>query len=60
MRSDIQARLATARGDLASLGDYETLLWGKIQLLLDAIPGFINTDQNDIFKVLMIVSGGWW
>jgi magnesium transporter len=56
MRPEIRARLLTARGDLASLSDYETHLWGKIQFLLDAILGFINTDQNDIFKVLTIVS----
>jgi magnesium transporter len=53
---EIRARLATARDDLASLGDYENHLWGRIQFLLDAILGFINTDQNDIFKVLTIVS----
>jgi magnesium transporter len=56
MRPEIRARLSTARGDLASLSDYETDLWGKIHFLLDAILGFINTDQNDIFKVLTMVS----
>src|SRR5215472_5797723 len=56
MRPEIRARLATARGDLASLSDYEADLWGKIHFLLDAILGFINTDQNDIFKVLTMVS----
>lgn len=56
LRPEIRARLATARNDLVSLSDYETHLWGKIQFLLDAILGFINTDQNDIFKVLTIVS----
>jgi len=56
MRPEIRARLATARGDLASLSDYETHLWEKIHFLLDAILGFINTDQNNIFKVLTIVS----
>lgn len=56
MRPEIRARLAVAKSDLASLSDYETHLWGKIQFLLDAILGFINTDQNDIFKVLTIVS----
>ena len=56
MRPEIRARLVTARGDLASLSDYETDLWGKVHFLLDAILGFINTDQNDIFKVLTIVS----
>jgi magnesium transporter len=53
---EIQARLVTVRADLDSLSDYESHLWGKIQFLLDAILGFINTDQNDIFKVLTIVS----
>ncbi|MGB6603988.1 MAG: magnesium transporter CorA family protein [Steroidobacteraceae bacterium] len=56
LRPEIQARLATARADLDSLSDFESHLWGKIQFLLDAILGFINTDQNDIFKVLTIVS----
>jgi magnesium transporter len=56
MRPEIRTRLVTARGDLASLSDYETHLWSRIQFLLDAILGFINTDQNDIFKVLTIVS----
>lgn len=56
VRPEIRARLATARGDLASLTDYETHVSGKIHFLLDAILGFINTDQNNIFKVLTIVS----
>ena len=56
MRPEIRTRLTTARADLASLSDYETHLWSRIQFLLDAILGFINTDQNDIFKVLTIVS----
>jgi len=50
------ARLNTARQDLASLVDFEAHLSGKTQFLLDAILGFINTEQNDIFKVLTIVS----
>jgi magnesium transporter len=56
LRPEILTRLATVRGDLVSLSDYEGHLWGKVQFLLDAILGFINTDQNDIFKVLTIVS----
>ena len=28
----------------------------KIQLLLDAILGFVNIQQNDLFKILTIVS----
>jgi magnesium transporter len=56
LEQDIQARLKTARQDLSSLTDFEGHLTGKVQFLLDAILGFINTEQNDIFKVLTIVS----
>jgi magnesium transporter len=56
LRPEIRARLTTARADLTSLSEYQTDLWGKIHFLLDAILGFINTDQNNIFKVLTIVS----
>ena len=42
--------------DVASLSDYETRLSDKIQLLLDASLGFINIQQNDLFKILTIVS----
>jgi magnesium transporter len=54
--ADIRSRLKTVRHDLASLSDYENHLSGKIQFLQDAVLGFINTQQNDIFKVLTIVS----
>jgi magnesium transporter len=53
---DIQARLKTVRHDLESLTDFESHLSGKTQFLQDAVLGFINTQQNDIFKVLTIVS----
>ena len=48
--------LVTAQQDLTSLVDFEAHLSGKTQFLLDAILGFITTEQNDIFKVLTIVS----
>ncbi len=53
---DVQARLKTAGTDIQSLVDFESHLSGKVQFLLDAVLGFINTEQNDIFKVLTIVS----
>jgi len=53
---DVQARLKTASSDVASLTDFEVHLTDKVQFLLDAVLGFINTEQNDIFKVLTIVS----
>ncbi|HLH50487.1 MAG TPA: CorA family divalent cation transporter, partial [Roseiarcus sp.] len=42
--------------DVASLSDYERHLSDKIQFLLDASLGMINVDQNDIFKILTLVS----
>ena len=56
MKPDVQTRLKTVGGDLVSLADFEVHLSNKIQFLLDATLGFINTEQNDIFKVLTIVS----
>lgn len=53
---DVQARLRTATSDLTSLTDFEVTLTDKVQFLLDAVLGFINIEQNDIFKVLTIVS----
>src|SRR5216684_1693793 len=52
----VRSRLKTAQTDLLSLADYETHLSDKVQFLLDAVLGFINTKQNDIFTVLTIVS----
>jgi magnesium transporter len=53
---ELQVRLKTVRQDLSSLVDFEAHLAGKTQFLLDAILGFISIEQNDIFKVLTIVS----
>ncbi|HEY3638359.1 MAG TPA: magnesium transporter CorA family protein [Rhizomicrobium sp.] len=52
----VHARLKTVCQDLQSLADFEVHLTDKMQFLLDAVLGFINTEQNDIFKVLTIVS----
>lgn len=49
-------RLDSVYKDVASLSDYESRLSDKIQLLLDATLGFINIQQNDLFKILTIVS----
>ena len=49
-------RLDAVSKDVASLTDYESRLSDKIQLLLDAVLGFINIQQNDLFKILTIVS----
>ena len=48
--------LGTPQNDLVSLTEYETHLSDKVQFLLDAVLGFINTKQNDIFQVLTVIS----
>jgi len=53
---EVLARLKTAETDIQSLNDFEVHLTDKVQFLLDATLGFINTQQNDIFKVLTIAS----
>jgi magnesium transporter len=53
---EFEARLEAVLKDVASLNDYEGHLSNKVQFLLDAILGLISIQQNDIFKVLTIVS----
>ena len=48
--------LATVSTDIVSLTEYEEHLANKVQFLLDAVLGLINTKQNDIFTVLTVVS----
>jgi len=53
---EMRNRLASPRGDLGSLNEYQTNLADKAQFLLDAILGFINIKQSDIFQVLTVIS----
>jgi magnesium transporter len=50
------ARMKAIARDIASLTEYETRLSGKVQFVLDATLGFINIEQNEIFKTLTIAS----
>ena len=52
----VKPRLETVRHDIASLSDYDAHHVNKVQLLLDATLGLINIEQNNIIKVLTIVS----
>jgi magnesium transporter len=54
--AEAKSRLDTMRQDTYSLGQYDEHLTNKLQLLLDATLGLINIDQNNIIKVLTIVS----
>ena len=50
---------AAARRGIEGRGLAERLrvtLWNNYELLLDAILGFVNIQQNDLFKILTIVS----
>jgi magnesium transporter len=53
---DLNPRLDTLQRDIASLNDYDTHLNDKLQFLLDATLGFINIAQNNVMKVLTVVS----
>jgi magnesium transporter len=53
---DCKVRLGAIAKDIISLNDYEGHLSNKVQFLLDAVLGFISIEQNDLFKVLTIVS----
>jgi len=52
----VRAHLASPGSDLASLNEYQTHLTDKAQFLLDAVLGFINIKQSDIFQVLTVIS----
>ena len=53
---EFESRLGAVATDVASLNDYQAHLSNKVQFLLDAVLGFITIEQNDLFKVLTIVS----
>lgn len=52
----LQERLKSVRHDIDSLDEFENSLTGRVQLLLDAATGFISIEQNDVVKVLTVVS----
>lgn len=54
--TEFEGRLAAIAKDTASLNAYEEHLSNKVQFLLDAVLGFITIEQNDLFKILTIVS----
>ena len=52
----MREHLKTPQNDLLSLTEYETHLSDKVQFLLDAVLGFVNIKQNDIFQALTVIS----
>lgn len=53
---ELASRMDGLKLDVASLDNYEVHLSDKVQFLLDAMVGLIGIAQNDIFKILTIVS----
>jgi magnesium transporter len=56
LSDEVKRRLEILRQDILSLTDYDAHLVNTVQLLLDATLGLINVEQNNIIKVLTIVS----
>ena len=53
---EVKPHLRTLHQDIVSLTDYDQHMNNKVQLLLDATLGLINTEQSNIIKVLTVVS----
>ena len=56
LKPDMEARLHSIGSDTASLVQFSEGLVSRAQLLQDAATGIINSDQNDVMKVLTIAS----
>jgi magnesium transporter len=56
LKPDMAARLQSISSDAASLVHFSEGLVSRVQLLQDAAIGIINSDQNDVIKVLTIAS----
>lgn len=54
--ADVTRRFTVLRSDVASLTDHIGHLTSQVQLLQDAILGFINIEQSNIIKVMTVVS----
>ena len=53
---DLKTRLETVASDSKSLHEFQEHLAGKTQFLLDALLGLANIEQNNVFRVLTVVS----
>jgi magnesium transporter len=51
-----KTRLKTVAADTKSLHEYQEHLSNKAQFLLDAVLGLANIEQNNVFRVLTVVS----
>ena len=53
---NVRERLEAVCRDIASLEEFEASLSGRVQFLQDSVVGFISIEQNDVVKVLTVVS----
>ena len=56
MHADLRERTHTMGADIRSLADHATYFSSTTQFLLDALTGLINIEQNDIIKIVSVVS----
>ena len=56
LAAEFGTRLEGVARDVASLNAFQEHLSNKVQFLLDAVLGFINIAQNDLFRILTVVS----
>jgi magnesium transporter len=54
--ANLHVYFKTVQQDIGSLREFDQQLSERLQFLLDAVLGFINNEQNDIMRVLTIVS----
>ena len=54
--SEPQGHIGTMLRDIASLETQTEYLLGKVQFLLDTILGLVNLSQNDIIKILSVIT----
>ena len=54
--AEVLGRLGAVKQDVGSLNDFEAHLSSKVAFLLDAVLGFISIEQNDVVKLLTVVS----
>jgi magnesium transporter len=56
LSSEQKAKIKSLSRDIASLNEYERSQAERVQFLLDATLGLTNIEQNNIFRILTVVS----
>lgn len=56
LSADLKSRLETVSLDARSLHEFQEHLANKTQFLLDSLLGMANIEQNNVFRVLTVVS----